>query len=1025
VRLFLKKPVGRFVGLVALLFIAIPFGMSVSGCKKALPVEYCDAGDSGPEVGQVASITLSPTLATVGESLNYGQIGQGLQATALDCKGNAVSVSRYTYATTNMAIADINPSTGSVCGGTWNRNTGGGVQDYTTCTAPTTTPSPTTTALSLTTPTASSAGTASTTTLTLANPFGSISGTLSLALGTGAVHSITVAGPTLAALATQIANDATYTAEGITANYNATTSVLTISGPATASSTLVPTGTVLIEISDISAFVTATAGGAVSNSIPIYIHPTVVSVALGNASANCSTDPTTTCCPITTTTIYNPVPQPYNENSCVSQGQTAQLVARVYQANTTTVPYPISNGSVSSTYGTTTFIVSGTSAPAVGTDITLTGFGGGATALNNQTVMVEASQTATLPYTITVDSAFGLPNGTATGAGTVSSSINISCQVGHLTYSLLTASNIATIDQNGVVTADQPGSSLLGASVSNSGSAASAGFFSTCPPASITLSLAGSTTTTASVNLNNAQPLTATVIDTLGNPLTGVSLEFESTTPQTAPGAAGTITPVFPGTAAITALCQPGTCNPAPFSQIGFQGNGQPIQSNSVTINTTGTSSTAIYMASTQSQYVLPMDFSTGLQSSPVKLPYVPNSMVISLDGSELYFGSPQGLMSITTANNSVTGANVSLPGTVLAISPDGSTLVITDPTRQTISLYSTASASVTTIIGGIGTRAVWSPDSQTVYITTTTNTLLTHTNFTNWQSTSSNEIYTDAAVMVPSIGAYFAGGSLNSTGVTTDARSYCASVTQSTGGPPPSETNTFAPLADTISAITDKLAATNVGQHILGAHAATGAGASTFTDIQFTFPTVTSNGIVTPKECPIPPATVTSPGYFTDTPTTTPVAGGINATAITGVFPTSGQAAPLLTPQAGNIAALTNETTFVTYTGTGGQLLEYTLPSTGGAGTLSYVPLAGSATAPISGVWSTDNTTFYTGTSGDNEVHEITESCTNTQPGAQSPVYSCIWKDSGQLTPNLPSATGTGNAPVNLIAQRPKKVTS
>jgi len=140
--------------------------------------------------------------------------------------------------------------------------------------------------------------------------------------------------------------------------------------------------------------------------------------------------------------------------------------------------------------------------------------------------------------------------------------------------------------------------------------------------------------------------------------------------------------------------------------------------------------------------------------------------------------------MTLSTLSNSVSGPNLNLPGTVLSVSPDGTTVVITDPVRQTISLYQTSSSNVTTVIGGIGTRAVWSPDSQTVYITTTTNALLTHSNFTNWQTTTANEVYTDAVVMVPSIGAYFAGGSpgVNS-GVTTDGRSYCAASAQSPAG--------------------------------------------------------------------------------------------------------------------------------------------------------------------------------------------------------------------------------------------------
>ena len=72
--------------------------------------------------------------------------------------------------------------------------------------------------------------------------------------------------------------------------------------------------------------------------------------------------------------------------------------------------------------------------------------------------------------------------------------------------------------------------------------------------------------------------------------------------------------------------------------------------------------------------------------------------------------------------SNTVSSANQLIPGTVLSISPDGSTLVVTDPMRQTISLVSTANNTVTTSYGGVGTSASWSPDDQAVYITTTTN---------------------------------------------------------------------------------------------------------------------------------------------------------------------------------------------------------------------------------------------------------------------------------------------------------------
>ncbi|MBS1814717.1 MAG: flagellin [Acidobacteria bacterium] len=100
--------------------------------------------------------------------------------------------------------------------------------------------------VSLTTPTASAAGTASTTTLTLGGSTHTVSGTLALKVGSGSSHSITVAsGTTMTALAAQINADSTFTTAGISASLNSTTGVLTISGPATASSDLDATGTTL------------------------------------------------------------------------------------------------------------------------------------------------------------------------------------------------------------------------------------------------------------------------------------------------------------------------------------------------------------------------------------------------------------------------------------------------------------------------------------------------------------------------------------------------------------------------------------------------------------------------------------------------------------------------------------------------------------------------------------------------------------------------------------------------------------
>jgi hypothetical protein len=337
---------------------------------------------------------------------------------------------------------------------------------------------------------------------------------------------------------------------------------------------------------------------------------------------------------------------------------------------------------------------------------------------------------------------------------------NISCRVGHLSYAPQ-ISSIVTIDQNGVATAQQPGSTVITANISNAGS--SAGFFSTCPPASITLSVPGVTgsgSNSVVVNPNNTQPITSLVKDTNNNVITGLTLEFESTTPTTIPAAAtGTVTPTFPGAAAITAVCQPPTCNPSPFNQIGLFGNGKAVTSNPVTVTAPGTNSTNLYIASTNSLYLVPVDFTQPQIGAPIRLPYQPNSMVISNDGSTIYMGSTYELMTFSAVSNSLSAQDTSVTGPVLAVSPDGTTLVITDPIRQFVYLYNASgTGGVQTQFGGVATHAVFSPDSQTVYITlgdynastgvtTPNNQLLVHSQFTGWYQTTSSQATTDVAL--------------------------------------------------------------------------------------------------------------------------------------------------------------------------------------------------------------------------------------------------------------------------------------
>ena len=815
----------RFVTLVFLLLFTIPFGISISGCGKKSAITYCQ-GSSGPIVGQATTVTLTPKI--FGISMNFAQIGQVSAPSASDCKGSAVTISSYTYGIfdangkANMTIADVVPTTGRLCAGTWNRNSGGGIADYTTC-----------------------------------NP----------------------------------TNQA---------------------------------GTV---------YVVATGNGANSNPLPIFVHPVVTNVVLGNATptANCSTDPdpSSNCCPLSAdATVVAP---PYSPNSCLSQGQTGQLVARAYKN------------------------------------------------------------------------------------ATVSPENNITCQVGHLTYAAQTA-GVVSIDENGVATAQAPGSSVVSATIAQASS--SAGFFSTCPPVSIALSIPNTTNgTSVVVNQNNLQPINVVAMDKNNTILTGLSLEFVSTTPSTIPAAStGSVTPTFPGAAEITAICQPPSCNPSSFNQIGLLGNGMPVVSNPITVTTPGTNSTLLYIGSTQSRYLVPVDFTTTTIGAPVQLPYVPNSMVISNDGSTIYMGSATELMVFSGTSNTLTKQDTTVAGNVLAVSPDGTTLVITDPVRQLIYLYNATSGALSAPSqGGVGSHAQFSPDSQTVYITTGTvttpaspgtpatsttpaipptpavitpgNQLLIHSTFTGWTTTIQAAPAADVAVTVPSVGAYLAGS--NTTGL-----SYCNANVTTTGTP---LANNFFPIADTTGVATDRVSATNNGLHILGATT------TNLVDLGFSQPLAPPPAAGAPQGgCPIPVPS----NYFTPSrgSTTTAPLSGITATTINGIVPTSDSSLAV-----------------VTYSGTGGVLPVYA-PVASGAGAVTNVPLlqvTGQAapTAPVIGVISSDNSTIYVGTTGDNLVHLINRT-TLTDDTTKTIAPNLQQNINGVDQPNT-------IATPNLLVQHPKKLQS
>jgi hypothetical protein len=800
----------RFLILSFLLVFSLPVGFSIAGCAGTNPNNYCNKSGYGYglKTNQVAAISLQPQ--TIGISLAYGQTGQLQSPTATNCNGGTESVAAYAYGSSNINLVDVNPTTGALCGGTWNRHSPGGIADFTICTA-----------------------------------------------------------PTPAAVAS-----------GCTGTSSSPTCLV---------------------------YMTASGDGVTSNTLPVWVHPAVTTIQLSLAS---------------------PTGQS-NFTGCFSQNQTSQLDAIAY--------------------------VSGSSTP------------------------------------------FCAPPGTT---GVPASLPDCSVNLGHFTYTPVNAA-IVTIDQNGVATAHQPGSSPITAAISNVSS--TAGSFSTCPPATIQIQIPSTISSNpyvGTVTPGTAVPLTTVITDTAGNPITGLALNYSSTTPlEISVGSGGSVSTTYPSTAAITATCTPPSCNPSVITQIGQLGTGLPVVSNSVQLTSTGRSSTYLWMASPQSDFFEPVDLSTGTIGSPIKLPYIPNSMVLDPGGNNLYFGNYRELMVFGSTTNALSKEDTTVPGVVLAVSPDSSTVVIADQIRQVIYLY-TVSNGAHTSIGGLATRAAFSPDGTTLYVTGP-NALYIHNSNSGWSvydnlptqngagctldnSGTSPFCSPDLTVTIPSEGIFLSGPT------DTTAYSFCPNTTTAN--------YLYYPLAATVAAATDHVTATTDRIHILGANP------TTLTDIYL--------------------GTASTPGVPINSNPDNPLLNGTcirdTANTVDGLaFQTSSlskslaQVLPATPAAVDQVVASPNSTiAFVTYTSAATPspvLPAYTIASSfGEAGTLTGVPLAGSVTAPLAGVFSPDNTTFFVGTAGDNLVHYIdVKTLTDTQ----------------QINPGLKDPNGNP-VPVQFLAVKPRPTT-
>ena len=373
----------------------------------------------------------------------------------------------------------------------------------------------------------------------------------------------------------------------------------------------------------------------------------------------------------------------------------------------------------------------------------------------------------------------------------------------------------------------------------------------------------------------------------------------------------------------------------------------------------------------------------------------------------------------------------------MLAVAPNNSSILINDQVRGLFYLYN-GSGTIAGTFGGLGVSAEWTPDSKTLYVTDSaaannlpanaaagitghTDTLYVYNANTGWTTyplpcstgaTCANHSNgaQSLAIMVPSLGAY-------ASGYPTVAHTWCP-----VGNVGAYNSMVFYPqeaglAGDSVNVQTDVLAATNDGDHILGAtYNGTGI---TLSDIDVTVPV---DNCLPANSGPTAPGTGNPLQPLLLTSTFTQAQVSANATAVNQIV-----TSPAAVTTGASAAA--TSLSFITYTGTtaGARLPYYTQvagPSSS-FGTLGYVTFGGSSassiTAPLAGAFSPDSTLFFVSTAGDNLIHYIDTSTLTDKQQININLPPCApGSDPGCLLKTPVS----GSVPATAITVKPRAIT-
>jgi trimeric autotransporter adhesin len=309
--------------------------------------------------------------------------------------------------------------------------------------------------------------------------------------------------------------------------------------------------------------------------------------------------------------------------------------------------------------------------------------------------------------------AFSTINGTET---------DVTAQVGSFVWSTGNAA-LATVDTNGIVTSRQPGATTVIASITNT--TGTPAIVIDCPPKTISLAVSGGTSITFNVATGTSQTLTPTVTDILGQPIANATLTYSSYVPSAGTISTGTVATPGAGTTSFVASCSPPGCNPAiGNTNANATGVGLPIYSNPVVGTITGSTVTTVYVtgadnpSGSANTSLIPITISSNTAGTAVTLQGSPNSMVFNRAGTTAYIGSTAGMLIFDAASNTVTATAAGLTGTVLSVSNDGSTVIISDVPNGKVFVYNASSNSSQEFdVPGV-TAADFDADNTKAYLT-------------------------------------------------------------------------------------------------------------------------------------------------------------------------------------------------------------------------------------------------------------------------------------------------------------------